>query len=307
MRRADARTVLSRVVPLVATLLLVAVAAAQDRPGLPSTADRPTHQESAAQAADTTAAAVEAPALPPDMTLDEVLDRAASPPPEHYPHPVPDTRTHVFTLIEQLAWRSPTGGARDHLGWEAQGWIGGDFDRFWWKSEGEAVFEGSDEGEVETDLLYSRLITPFWDAQVGVQYAGGWSDTGYEDRWSGAIALQGLVPYRFELDSSLYVSEDGDVTLELEAEYDLRITQRLVLQPLFGLGLAAQDVPARSLGAGVTDGMIDARLRYELRREFAPYLGLRHTFALGETANIAEAAGEDPSRTMWLAGLRLAF
>lgn len=303
MRRADAHGV----VPLAATLLLVAVAAAQDRPDRPGTADRPTHHDSAAQAADTTAAAIGAPALPPGLTLDEVLDLAASPPPDDYPHPLSDSRTYVFTLIDQLEWRMPSDAARDHLGWEAQGWIGGDFDRFWWKSEGEAVFEGSDEGEAETDLLYSRLITPFWDAQVGVQYASGWAGAEYEDRWSAAIALQGLAPYRFELDSSLYVSEDGDVTLEFEAEYDLRITQRLVLQPLLGFGLAAQDVPARGIGAGVTDGMIDARLRYELRREFAPYVGLRYSFALGETADIAEAAGENPSRTMWLTGLRFAF
>src|SRR5690606_26054241 len=104
------------------------------------------------------------------------------------------------------------------------------FNKFWWKNEGEAVFDGRDEGETETDLLYSRLITPFWNFQVGAQYANEWGEESYKDRWSGVIALQGLAPYKFEIDNSLYISEHGDVTFAFEAEYDIRITQRLVLQ-----------------------------------------------------------------------------
>ncbi len=189
----------------------------------------------------------------------------------------------------------------------AQGWIGGDFDKFWWKNEGEAIFDGPDAWEMETDLLYSSLITPFWDFQIGAQYANEWHEDDSEDRWSGVIALQGLAPYKFELDHSLYVSEDGDFTFEFEAEYDLRITQGLVLQPRAEIGVAFQDVPERSLGAGMTDVTLDLRLRYEIKREFAPYVGVRSRFLAGETDNIAGARGEDTEQLFFMAGVRFAF
>ena len=249
-----------------------------------------------------------APAWAEDMTLEEVFDFAESPPPSDFPEPVPDDKLYAFTLFEQLEYRVATDDETDdHLGWEAQGWIGGDFNRFWWKNEGEAAFEGSDEAGMETDLLYSRLVTPFWNFQVGVQYASEWHDDNYEDRWSGVIALQGLAPYKFELDNSLYISEDGDITMEIEAEYDLRITQRLVLQPRAEVGLAFQDIPERNLGAGMTDLKLDLRLRYEIKREFAPYIGLRSRFLVGETDNIAEVRGEDSEQLFFMAGFRLAF
>lgn len=250
---------------------------------------------------------VEDPPLPEGMSLDDVLDYAAKPPPEHFPNPVPDDRIYWFTFIEQLEYRIADDSAPDHVGWEAQGWVGGDFHKFWWKSEGEAVFEGSDEGESENDFLYSRLISPFWSLQGGVQYANEWGDSDYEDRWSAVVALQGLAPYKFELDTSLYLSEDGDLTLAAEGEYDLRITQRLVLQPRAALGMSAQDIPERDLGSGLTDLTLDLRLRYEIRRELAPYLLVRYTTALGETEDIAEAAGVDTEQWYFGAGLRFAF
>lgn len=240
------------------------------------------------------------------MTLGDVLDRAGQPPPSHYPEPVPDDDLHYFTLIEQLEYRFREEG-RDQLGWEAQGWIGWDYDKLWWKSEGEAVFDGTDEGESEHDLLYSRLVTPFWYAQAGLQYANGWESGDYGDRWSGVLALQGLAPGRFEIDSSLYVSGQADVTLELEGEYNLRLTQRLVLQPRAELGFAAQDVAERMLGAGMTDANLDLRLRYEIRRELAPYVGLRYRFLTGETAHIADGAGRDTEQLFAVVGVRLAF
>ena len=253
-------------------------------------------------------AAENKPAIPPGMTLEEVFNFAESPPPDDFPAPVPDARIYVFTLFEQLEYRVSTDNeTADQLGWEVQGWIGGDFNKFWWKNEGEAVFDGPDEGETETDLLYSRLITPFWNFQVGVQYANEWHRGDYEDRWSGVIALQGLAPYMFELDNSLYISEKGDVTVAIEAEYDLRITQRLVLQPRAELGFAFQDIPERSLGAGMTNVKLDVRLRYEIKREFACYFGVRSQFLVGETDRIAEASGEDSEQFFVLAGFRFAF
>ncbi len=273
---------------------------------LPSTADRPDHQEAARDNSPKLLEFPDNPLLPEGMTLQETLDAASQPVPGDWPDAVFDDDPTFFVLIDQLEYRDQEEG-RDQLGWEAQGWIGYDYDKFWWKSEGESVFDGTDEGESENDLLYSRLITPFWNAQVGVQYANEWESGEYDDRWSGVIALQGLAPGMFELDNSLYISEDGDVTASMEAEYDLRITQRLVLQPRAELAFAAQDVPERNLGAGMTGADFDLRLRYEVKREFAPYIGVRYSFLTGETADMAEAAGSDSEQLFFLAGVRLAF
>lgn len=249
----------------------------------------------------------EGPALPEGMSLDEVLDYASGPPPESYPDPVADDELKFFTLFEQLEYRIPDGGGADQIGWEAQGWVGFDYNRFVWKSEGELTFEGQDQGESETDLLYSRLITPFWSLQAGAQYANEWESGDYEDRWSGVLALQGLAPGMIEMDSSLYISEDADVTAAVEAEYNLRLTQRLVLQPRAELGFAYQDIPDRALGAGLTDANLDLRLRYEIEREFAPYIGVRYGLLAGETASIAESAGADTESVSLIFGVRFAF
>jgi copper resistance protein B len=297
------------IISLAVLLTPVGHALAQEKSDMPSTADRPMHDESVAQHDNDAPPSPEfEPAIPEEMTLDQVFDYAESPPPDNYPQPVPDDELFAFTLFEQLEYRiAPDDDTPDHLGWEAQGWIGGDFNKFWWKNEGEAGFDGADEGESETDLLYSRLITPFWNFQVGAQYANEWNPDDYEDRWSGVIALQGLAPYKFELDNSFYISEDGDFTFAFEAEYNIRITQRLVLQPRAELGFAFQDIPERGLGEGVTDANLDLRLRYEINREFAPYIGVRYRTLVGETDNIAEAAGRDSEQLYFLAGLRFAF
>lgn len=296
-------------ITLAMLLALSGPISAQQKSNMPSTADRPKHDQSAAQHDNAAPPLPEIePAIPEGMTLEEVLDSAESPPPDDYPQPVPDDKLFVFTLFEQLEYRiAIDDDTADHLGWEAQGWIGGDFNKFWWKHEGEAVFDGRDEGGSSTDLLYSRLIAPFWNLQIGAQYANEWESDDYDDRWSGVIALQGLAPYKFELDNSLYISEEGDFTYRLEAEYNIRITQRLVLQPRAELGFAFQDVPERDLGAGMTDANLDLRLRYEVIREFAPYIGVRYQTLVGETDNIAEAAGRDSEQLFFIAGVRFAF
>jgi copper resistance protein B len=280
---------------------------AMDKSDMLSTADGSAHQESAQQHNSPPPPDIETLPLPDDMNLDNVLNYSAGPPPENFPDPVPDDRLYMFTFIEQLEYRISDDSTRDRLGWEAQGWIGGDYNKFWWKSEGESVFESNDEGDSETDLLYSWLITPFWNFQIGVQYANEWSSDGYDDRWSGVIALQGLAPYKFELDNSLYISEDGDVTYQLEAEYDVYITQRLILQPRTEVSVAAQDIPSRDMGAGITDINLDLRLRYEIKREFAPYIGIRYQSLVGETMDIADSMGNETEQLYFLAGLRLAF
>ncbi|MFW6053386.1 MAG: copper resistance protein B [Persicimonas sp.] len=161
----------------------------------------------------------EGPALPEGMTLDEALDRAEETPPDDYPDPVSDDRVFAFLLGEQLEYRLDPTDDPDQLGWELQGWFGGDFNKLWWKHEGEAVHESPSGLESETDLLYARLITPFWYAQIGAQYANEWATSAgdYEDRWSAVLAVQGMAPGMFEIDASVYLSQDAANTSAVNA------------------------------------------------------------------------------------------
>lgn len=297
----------ARLIAFALSLLLAATPSdAQSKETLPSTADRPDQVESAHRHQEAPEHVPETPPLPEGMSLDDVLERAGQPPPEGFPESVPDDQLWAFAVFEQLEYRLREEG-RDQVGWEAQGWIGYDYDRFWWKTEGEVEFDGTDEGETENDLLYSRLITPFWNAQIGAQYANSWESRNYRDRWSGVLALQGLSPGMIEIDSSLYISERADVTLKVEGEYNIRVTQRAVLQPRTELTFAAQDIEERDLGAGMPIANLDLRLRYEFTRKIAPYVGVRYRFLTGETRHIARRNGEDTESLYFLAGLRLAF
>lgn len=186
--------------------------------------------------------------------------------------------------------------------WHAQGWYGGDINRFWWKSEGEGAFEDELE-HAELQLLYSRAITPYFDLQAGVRqsYIEG------EDRTDIVLGVQGLAPYWFEVSAAAFVSTDGDVTARAEAEYDLRLTQKLILQPAAELNFAAQDIPDLDVGAGLTDATVGVRLRYEISRRFAPYVGVEWSSAIGETRDIREALGDDTQSTRAVIGLRALF
>ncbi len=217
---------------------------------------------------------------------------------------VNDRAIHSFVLFDQLEQRAIS---REHpVAWDLISWIGGDVSRIWIKSSGAHSTRGGG-GESELQLLYGRLISPFWDAQVGAQIemrtGGGVTRT----RTSAVVALEGIAPFWFELEPSLYVSDRGDVSGELTASYDAFITQRLTLQPRLDLRAAVQEVRAFGVGSGLNDVTLGLRLGYQLRREFTPYAGLRWSRSLGETKSLARAAGEQTSRASLVAGLRLWF
>jgi copper resistance protein B len=186
--------------------------------------------------------------------------------------------------------------------WRAQGWYGGDINRLWWKSEGEGVFEDQLE-HAELQLLYSRAITPYFDLQVGARQ----SYVESEDHTDLVLGVQGLAPYWFEVSAAAFVSTDGNVTARTEAEYDVRLTQKLILQPAAELNFAAQDIPDLHIGAGLTEATAGVRLRYEISRRFAPYVGIEWTSALGQTRDIREALGADTQSTRAVVGLRALF
>ena len=184
--------------------------------------------------------------------------------------------------------------------WDAQGWIGGDINRFWWKSEGEGDFgEGLEEAEVQA--LYSRAILPFWDVQVGVRQ--DFRDEG-GDATHLVAGIQGLAPYWWEIDAAVFLSTDGDLTARIEGEWDLRLTQRLIAQPRFELEASASDAPERGLASGLSSVEAGLRIRYEFRREFAPYIGVEWHSALGDTADLVRATGGSADDTRIIFGLR---
>ena len=186
--------------------------------------------------------------------------------------------------------------------WDVAGWTGGDINRFWWKSEAEGDFDGEAEGEVQA--LYSRAISPFWDVQAGLRQDFG---EGEENPTHMVLGLQGLAPYWWEVDAAAFLSTDGDLTARIEAEYDQRITQRLILQPRVEVEASAADIPELGLGAGLTHVEAGLRLRYEIAKEFAPYVGLEWSRELGETADFTRAAGGAPEHTRFVIGLRAWF
>ena len=178
---------------------------------------------------------------------------------------------------------------------------GGDINRFVLKTEGEGAFGGALE-DAEIQALYSRAIGPFFDLQAGVRF-----DPEPDSLTHLVLGVQGLAPYMFHVDGALFLSDRGDLTARVEAECDQKITQRLILQPRIEAEFAAQDIPEREIGAGVTKVEPGLRLRYEIVPEFAPYIGIEYEAKLGETADIARTAGEDPDGLKTVIGLRAWF
>jgi copper resistance protein B len=224
--------------------------------------------------------------------------------PAGWPEPVLDSEPHWFVLFDQLEFQAAEGP--DALRWDALAWYGGDVNRLWLETEGEH-FAGGD-GEIERiDVEYGRMISPFWDLQTGLGYQREYGDGPDPDRFYALVGLQGLAPYWFEMDANLRVSEDGDVSADLELEYDLLFTQRLVLQPRFETEASFQEVEEFGVGRGLNSVRLGLRLRYELRREFAPYLGVSWARKLGGTADLAREGDEDVETLSVVGGVRLWF
>ncbi|WP_439478339.1 copper resistance protein B [Brevundimonas sp.] len=187
--------------------------------------------------------------------------------------------------------------------WDVQGWSGGDINRLWWKSEGEGDFDDGVE-EAELQALYSRAVTPFWDVQAGVRQ--DFRPDG-EDTTHLVLGLQGLAPYWWEIDAAAFLSTEGDLTARVEAEYDQRITQRLILQPRLEIDASASDIPELEIGSGLSSVEAGLRLRYEFRKEFAPYVGVEWSRAFGDTADYIEARGGEADETRFVVGLKAWF
>ncbi len=203
----------------------------------------------------------------------------------------------VFNRLERVYTKDGTAAAYD-----AQARFGRDYDRLVIKAEGE-VSEGKLH-EARTEVLWGHAIAPFWDTQLGLRYDSG--GTAPQRTWL-ALGLQGLAPYWFEVDAVAYLGENGKTAFRLGGEYEILLTQKLILQPRAEVNFYGQDDAAREIGAGLANGVAGLRLRYEINRQFAPYIGVERSSKFGKTADMARDAGAETANTLWVAGVRVWF
>jgi copper resistance protein B len=185
--------------------------------------------------------------------------------------------------------------------YELQARYGRDYDRLVLKAEGEV--DGGKLEEARTELLWGHAVAVHWDMQLGVRHDSG---VGPNRSWL-AFGVQGLAPYWFEIDATAYVGDEGRSALRLEADYELLLTQKLILQPRVEANLYGKRDAERALGSGLSDLTIGVRLRYEIRREFAPYVGIERANKYGATADYVRAEGQRTSESRIIAGLRFWF
>jgi len=210
-----------------------------------------------------------------------------------------DEHSRGALLVERLERAFADEG--NATAYDLQAWYGRDYDRAVLKAEGERA--GGKLADSRTELLWGHAVARFWDAQLGVRSDGG---EGPGRSWL-AFGLQGLAPYWFEVEAAGYLGQDGRSALRLSGSYELLFTQRLILQPHFEANLYGKRDPERELGSGLSDLAVGLRLRYEIRREFAPYLGVEWGGKFGDTADFARAAGASTRETRVIAGLRMWF
>lgn len=210
------------------------------------------------------------------------------------------SQLNSMVLADRLELQSLAGD--EVLLWDMQAWYGGDVDKFYIKTEGEYAFDDDEIEDAEIQGLWSRAIAPFWDLQGGLRY-----DFEPKGETYAVLGVQGLAPYWFEIDAAAFVSSKGDLTARIEAEYELLLTQRLILQPRGEVELSAQDVQSKGIGAGLSSFSTGLRLRYEVKREIAPYIGFEWQKSLGNTADFARSEGEETDSTALILGLRAWF
>jgi copper resistance protein B len=230
-------------------------------------------------------------------------------PPGDWPAPVNDQERRLFTLIDVLEYRPSTGGSRGHddYRWDIEGWYGGDYNRLWFKSEGQKDTAFKADYDVDLQLLYGRFIQKYFDLQLGGRVETQSFKGSNVTRGLGVIGIEGLVPYNYDFESSLFIDQNGAVSARLAFTKDLLLTQRLILQTRFETNAAIQRVEEFTTGSGLNNLEFGGRLRYEIRRWVAPYVGISLDRSFGETATLVRQDGGSPSQVRFVLGVRAWF
>jgi copper resistance protein B len=214
-------------------------------------------------------------------------------------HAVHDDAINSFFLLDQLEYQAADEGSV--LSWDASGWIGGDIDRLWLRSEGERTNGVTKDAEIQA--LWGHSIGPWWDVVGGVRQDFKPSSP---QTWA-AFGLQGMALYAFEAEATAFIGENGQTAARLEGDYDILLSNRLILQPTAEVNFYGKNDPERGIGSGLANTEVGLRLRYEIRREFAPYIGVTWNRAYGNTADLLREEGADVSEARLVAGIRLWF
>lgn len=249
----------------------------------------------------------EAPTVGPFSERDRTLSNLS--PAQGWPSPVNDREPRLFTLVDVLEYRPDTGG-HDNMSdyrWDVEGWYGGDYHRVWFKTEGQQNTAFKADYDVDFQLLYGRFAWKYYDIQVGTRVETQSFRRRNVTRALGVVGLQGLVPYNYEFESALFVDQTGAMSARVSFTKDLLLTQRLILQGRVETNLAVQRVERFTTGSGLNNLEFGARLRYEIRREFAPYVGVSLDRSFGETATLVREEGGDPRQVRFVVGLRAWF
>ena len=226
-------------------------------------------------------------------------DRAAAFPELKHHHMSHGPAYYTRVLFNRFeAWDGDHGNGQ---AWEGSAFIGGNIHRLWLLSSGER--ESGSTASSSMDVLYGRGITPWWDIVAGVRQ----DFRPAESQTRAAVGVQGMAPYFFEISAMLYLGESGRLTASTEVEYEMLLTNRLILQPLLELEFNSKSDPSRHVGSGLGKVEAGVRLRYELDRKFAPYIGFVHERAMGGTADFHRENGESPRDNRWVAGVRFWF
>jgi len=232
------------------------------------------------------------------------------PPQSHVQHDMPyaemaemmgmdDRARFGKVMLDHLEWQEADDGSG--YAWDASAWYGGDVHKVWIESEGESSDGETHEARLEAG--WERIVSAWWSVRAGLRHDAG---EGPSRNWLGA-GFVGLAPGFIETAASVYLGEDGRTALRLKLERDFLFTQRVVLQPELELDAYGKDDPEKLIGAGLSELSFGLRLRYELRREFAPYVGIQWNWRFGDSADFVEAAGGDADELAWLAGIRAWF
>ena len=217
----------------------------------------------------------------------------------HAGHQVHDSAINTYFLADKLEWQDADDAST--LAWDLSGWIGGDIDRLWLRSEGERSNGKTEDAEIQA--LWGHAISPWWDVVSGVRQD---FKPGAPQTWA-AFGLQGMALYNFEAEATAFIGENGQSAVRLEGDYDIMLTNRLILQPTAELNVYGKNDPQRGIGSGLANTEAGLRLRYEIRREFAPYIGVTWNRTYGHTADYAREEGEDRSEARLVLGVRLWF
>lgn len=225
--------------------------------------------------------------------------------PQHdWPDPVNDRARYTFLLADVLEYRPGPEGS-DDFRWDAEGWYGGDFDRLWFKSEGEQNTAFKAEYDIDLQLLYGRFLWKYYDFQIGARLETQTFQGDNVTRGLVVVGLEGLVPYGYEVETALFLDQDANISTRLSATKDLLLSQRLILQPRIETNAAVQGVERFTTGAGLNNLELGLRLRYEIWRKFGPYAGLSFDWSFFDTADLVRQEGGDPSQVRFVAGVRV--